>query len=193
MATRATNHLPTGLPLSCHSTLPKLLAEAERGPVREADFVDTVRTSLIAYDLIADLAHGLREGTAQFADNHTPPPSERERGQLLRALASDAIRGGLERHFGVALAFMNCHRVAVFRPRTGAARPTPGSPRSVRRSSTSHPSSATAEPPGHVSVRHIVGWVVSDCSAQDRPSPRGCSGCPAPGELGIRNSPRPPS
>jgi hypothetical protein len=38
-----------------------------------------------------------------------------ERGQLLRALASDAIRGGLERHFGVKLAFQNCHRVAVFR------------------------------------------------------------------------------
>jgi hypothetical protein len=79
--------------------------------------VDTVRTSLpYAYDLIADLAHQLRDGTAEFADNHTPPPSEKERGQLLRALASDAIRGSLERHFGVTLAFMNCHRVAVFRP-----------------------------------------------------------------------------
>jgi hypothetical protein len=33
-----------------------------------------------------------------------------------RALASDAIRGGLERHFGVRLAFQNCHRVAAFRP-----------------------------------------------------------------------------
>ncbi len=31
-----------------------------------------------------------------------------------RALASDAIRGSLERHFGVTLAFQNCHRVAVF-------------------------------------------------------------------------------
>lgn len=30
--------------------------------------------------------------------------------------ASDAIRGSLERHFGVALAFQNCHRVAAFRP-----------------------------------------------------------------------------
>jgi hypothetical protein len=44
-----------------------------------------------------------------------PPPNEAERGQLLRALASDAIRGGLERHFGVKLAFQNCHRVAAFR------------------------------------------------------------------------------
>ncbi|MFF1659405.1 SCO5389 family protein [Streptomyces sp. NPDC058255] len=96
---------------------PKLLAEAERGQVREKDFVETVRTSLpYAYDLIAGLVAELRGGAAEFADNHTPPPSEKERGQLLRALASDAIRGSLERHFGVTLAFMNCHRVAVFRP-----------------------------------------------------------------------------
>lgn len=96
---------------------PKLLAEAERGQVREQDFVETVRTSLpYAYGLIADLVGELRDGAREFADNHTPPPSEKERGQLLRALASDAIRAGLERHFGVTLAFMNCHRVAVFRP-----------------------------------------------------------------------------
>ena len=96
---------------------PKLLAEAEHGDIREADFVDTVRTSLpYAYDLIAGLATELRDGTAEFTDNQTPPPSEQERGQLLRALASDAIRGSLERHFGIALAFQNCHRVAAFRP-----------------------------------------------------------------------------
>jgi hypothetical protein len=51
-----------------------------------------------------------------MADHEVPPPSEAERGQLLRALASDAIRGGLERHFGMRLAFQNCHRVAAFRP-----------------------------------------------------------------------------
>ncbi|MFE9022459.1 SCO5389 family protein [Streptomyces sp. NPDC007808] len=96
---------------------PELLAEAEHGDIREEDFVDTVRTSLpYAYDLIASLATELRDGTAEFTDNQTPPPSERERGQLLRALASDAIRGSLERHFGITLAFQNCHRVAAFRP-----------------------------------------------------------------------------
>ncbi|WP_369227424.1 SCO5389 family protein [Streptomyces sp. R39] len=96
---------------------PQLLAEAENGAVREEDFMETVRTSLpYAYELIARLAAELRSGTAEFADNQTPPPSERERGQLLRALSSDAIRGSLERHFGVALAFQNCHRVAVFPP-----------------------------------------------------------------------------
>src|SRR5690349_5345757 len=96
---------------------PKLLAEAQQGTVREEDFVDTVRTSLpYAYDLIADLATRLKGGIAEFTDNQTPPASEQERGQLLRAMASDAIRGSLERHFDIALAFQNCHRVAAFRP-----------------------------------------------------------------------------
>lgn len=96
---------------------PQLLAEAEKGEIREENFVDTVRTSLpYAYDLIARLADELRAEGTDFADNQTPPPSEKERGQLLRALSSDAIRGSLERHFGIALAFQNCHRVAAFHP-----------------------------------------------------------------------------
>jgi hypothetical protein len=96
---------------------PKLLAEAEQGDIREEDFVDTVRTSLpYAYDLIASLATELHDEQTDFTDNQTPPPSEQERGQLLRALASDAIRTSLERHFGITLAFQNCHRVAAFRP-----------------------------------------------------------------------------
>ncbi|MEE1664094.1 SCO5389 family protein [Streptomyces sp. NPDC002387] len=95
----------------------QLLTKAEKGEVREQDFMESVRASLpYAYDLIARLTAELRSGAAEFADNQTPPPSERERGQLLRALSSDAIRGTLERHFGIALAFQNCHRVAAFHP-----------------------------------------------------------------------------
>ncbi|GIF75070.1 SCO5389 family protein [Asanoa siamensis] len=96
---------------------PDLLAEAERGEVAPEDFVACVRTSLpYAWELISRVAGDLSTSDAEFADNVLPPPSEQERGQLLRALASDAIRGGLERHFGVKLAFQNCHRVAAFRP-----------------------------------------------------------------------------
>ena len=96
---------------------PQLLAEAENGEVREEDFVETVRTSLpYAYNLVDRLVGELLSSTAEFTDNQTPPPSEKERGQLLRALSSDAIRGSLERHFGIVLAFQNCHRVAAFRP-----------------------------------------------------------------------------
>ncbi|WP_374226737.1 SCO5389 family protein [Micromonospora sp. WMMB482] len=56
---------------------------------------------------------------------YSPPPvtspttscrrRPRRSGPALAALASDAIRSGLERHFGVKLAFQNCHRVAAFR------------------------------------------------------------------------------
>lgn len=93
-----------------------LLERAERGPVDDAEFVECVRASLpYAWETISKVVAELQSGTAEFADNETPPPSEQDRGQLLRALASDAIRGSLERHFGVRLAFQNCHRVAAFR------------------------------------------------------------------------------
>ena len=96
---------------------PDLLEQARNGEVGEAAFVGTVRTSLpYAYNLIGSLAAALGASTAEFADNQVPPPSEAERGQLLRVLASDSIRGSLERHFGIRLAFQNCHRVAAFRP-----------------------------------------------------------------------------
>jgi NucS shadow ORF len=96
-----------------------LLERAQQGEVDDADFVDCVRLSLpyawqVISGVVADLE--LAGQTTEFADHEIPPPSESERGQLLRALASDAIRGGLERHFGVKLAFQNCHRVAAFRP-----------------------------------------------------------------------------
>jgi hypothetical protein len=97
---------------------PTLLRQAEAGTVDETAFVETVRDSLpYAYNLVARLVGELDDTDAEFTDNQVPPPSEAERGQLLRALASDAIRGSLERHFGVRLAFQNCHRVAAFRIR----------------------------------------------------------------------------
>lgn len=113
---------------------PELLDQAARGDVDEDAFVATVRTSLpYAYELIDGLVADLHAGGLGYAgdagyaggpgyaSNQVPPPSEAERGQLLRAMASDAIRASLERHFGVRLAFQNCHRVAVFRPDTDEA------------------------------------------------------------------------
>ncbi|MBB5854140.1 SCO5389 family protein [Amycolatopsis azurea] len=95
---------------------PALLEKAERGEVSDAEFVACVRESLpYAWTVITGVIAEAEGASDGFADNETPPPSEAERGQLLRALASDAIRGGLERHFGVKLAFQNCHRVAVFK------------------------------------------------------------------------------
>jgi hypothetical protein len=93
-----------------------LLDKAELGEVPDAEFVDCVRQSLpYAWTVVSQVAADVHAGGDEFADHEVPPPSEAERGQLLRALASDAIRGGLERHFGVKFAFQNCHRVAAFR------------------------------------------------------------------------------
>ncbi|TDD56443.1 hypothetical protein E1286_02095 [Nonomuraea terrae] len=94
-----------------------LLDQAKTGEVDDAAFLACVRDSLpYAWSLISGLAEQRAETGAAFADNQVPPSSEEERGQLLRCLASDAMRGTLERHFGVRLAFQNCHRVAVFDP-----------------------------------------------------------------------------
>jgi len=99
-----------------------LLGRAQRGEVDDAAFLDCVRTSLpYAWNLIASLITDLEAGGDDFADNQVPPPDEAARGQLLRLMASDAMRAAVERHYGVRLAFQNCHRAAVFRPSaTGA-------------------------------------------------------------------------
>jgi hypothetical protein len=94
-----------------------LLERAEAGPVDDADFLACVRDSLpYAWSVVSGVAAELHAGGREFANHAVPPPSEADRGQLLRALASDAIRGSLERHFGVRLAFQNCHNVAAFMP-----------------------------------------------------------------------------
>ena len=96
-----------------------LLQRAHHGEVHDAELVDCVRQSLpYAWQVISTVVTDLQLAgpDVEFTDHEVPPPSESERGQLLRALASDAIRGGLERHFGVKLAFQNCHRVAAFNP-----------------------------------------------------------------------------
>ncbi len=99
-----------------------LLEQARHGEVDDAEFLDCVRTSLpYAWDVIGGLIAELGGGEADFADNQVAPPDEAARGELLRLMASDAMRAAVERHFGVRLAFQNCHRAAVFRPGAVAA------------------------------------------------------------------------
>lgn len=95
-----------------------VLDAAERGELDDARFVGVVRDSLpYAWQVVSAAAEDRQaRPEAPFGEHEVPPPSEAERGQLLRALASNAIRGALERHFGVVLAFQNCHRVAAFAP-----------------------------------------------------------------------------
>ena len=93
-----------------------LIEQAEADDIRPDDFLQCIKESLpYAWQLIEGLVDRLQSGTERFADNQVPPPSEQARGQLLRVLASDAMRTALEQYYGVKLAFQNCHRVAVFR------------------------------------------------------------------------------
>lgn len=82
----------------------------------DAQFIAVVRDSLpYAWEVIEAAAADRAPGRP-FGEHEVPPPSEQARGELLRALASSAIRSALERHFGVVLAFQNCHRTAAFDP-----------------------------------------------------------------------------
>ena len=97
-----------------------LLEQAQQGEVGDAAFLGCIRTSLpYAWDVISGLIADLEASGGEFADNQVPPPDEAARGQLLRMMASDAMRAAIERNYGVKLAFQNCHRAAVFHP--GAA------------------------------------------------------------------------
>ena len=108
-----------------------LLEQAQQGEVEDGAFLDCVRASLpYAWSVISGLITDLDAGEAEFADNQLPPPDEAARGQLLRLMASDAMRAAVERRYGVRLAFQNCHRAAVFRPEAATALAEFTSPRS---------------------------------------------------------------
>lgn len=95
---------------------PELLEEARCGDVEDAAFIACIKTSLpYAWQVISGLIDQVHATGAESADNHVPPPDEQARGQLLRLMASDAMRAAIERQHGVRLAFQNCHRAAVFR------------------------------------------------------------------------------
>ncbi len=101
---------------------PDLIEQAQRGEIDDAAFTRCIATSLpYAWQVITGLISELHASGADLADNQVPPHDEAARGQLLRVMASDAMRGAIERHFGVRLAFQNCHRAAVFRPAAKAA------------------------------------------------------------------------
>ncbi|TAF02688.1 MAG: hypothetical protein EAZ77_18450 [Nostocales cyanobacterium] len=93
-----------------------LIEQAKAGKVDEKQFVESIRHSLpYAWGIVEGLAQRLIKGE-EWANHEVPPPSEQARAQLLRMMGGDAIRGAVERHFGIKLAFQNCHNVAVFRP-----------------------------------------------------------------------------
>ena len=94
-----------------------LLDRAQAGEVSNDEFIACVRESLpYAWSVVSSVAGELAANGGSFADNQTPPPDETARGELLRLVASDAMRAAVEQHFNVRLAFQNCHRLAMFSP-----------------------------------------------------------------------------
>src|SRR5690606_6738290 len=74
------------------------------------------RTSLpYAWSVVTGLVDELRRGGGESVVNADVPPDEASWGQLFRMMASDSMRGALQRHFGVRLAFQNCCKTGVFR------------------------------------------------------------------------------
>ncbi|BAZ07737.1 SCO5389 family protein [Calothrix sp. NIES-3974] len=93
----------------------KLLEQAQSGHIDEQEFVETIRQSLpYAWGVVEGLAERIIRGE-EWANHAVPPPSEQARAQLLRMMGGDAIRTAVERHFGIRLAFQNCHNVGAFR------------------------------------------------------------------------------
>jgi hypothetical protein len=95
----------------------ELMKQAQTGEVDEEAFVESIKQSLpYAFGVVENLAKRLARGEAEWVEHSVPPPSEQDRAQLLRMMGGDAIRGAVERYFGIKLAFQNCHKMAAFRP-----------------------------------------------------------------------------
>jgi hypothetical protein len=92
-----------------------LLARAQQGPIADDEFIDCIKDSLpYAWSVVSGLGRELGETGAQVAVDDSEPPDQASWGQLFRLVGSDAMRGAVERHFGVRMAFQNCHKVAFF-------------------------------------------------------------------------------
>jgi NucS shadow ORF len=74
-----------------------VLERAQAGAVDDHDFVGVVRDSLpYRWSVVSAAVEAQRVSADGVGEHEVSPPGEAERGQLLRALASDAIRGGLQ-------------------------------------------------------------------------------------------------
>lgn len=96
---------------------PALLEKARSGPVDDGEFLACVRESLpYAWGMVERLATEMEATGAASAQNQEVPPDDAAWGEVFRLVGSDAMRGAVQRHFGVRLAFQNCCRVGLFRP-----------------------------------------------------------------------------
>lgn len=93
-----------------------LLEKAQRGAVSDDEFVDCIRESLpYAWSMVERLAKELDATGAPSVQNLEVPPDDASWGEVFRLVGSDAMRGTVQRHFGVRMAFQNCCKVGLFR------------------------------------------------------------------------------
>lgn len=93
-----------------------LIQRAAAGEADEKGFVESIQQSLpYAWGIVEQLSQSIHQGGDLWASHAIAPPSEQARAQLLRMVGGNAIRGAVERHFNVVLAFRNCHKLAAFR------------------------------------------------------------------------------
>jgi len=93
-----------------------LLEKAQHGAVADDEFVDCIRESLpYAWSMVERLAKELDATGAPFVQNLEVPPDDASWGEVFRLVGSDAMRGTVQRHFDVRMAFQNCCKVGLFR------------------------------------------------------------------------------
>jgi NucS shadow ORF len=93
-----------------------LLEKAQHGAVSDDEFVDCIRESLpYAWSMVERLAKELDATGAPSVQNLEVPPDDAAWGEVFRLVGSDAMRGTVQRHFGVRMAFQNCCKVGLFR------------------------------------------------------------------------------
>jgi hypothetical protein len=100
-------------------TVPDHVLESVRstGTIQRVAFIEVVRNSLpAAWAIVSTLAERKQAGETGLVQHNPRSMDDGPRGELLRMLSSNAIRGAVEAHFGLSFAFQNCHNVAAFRP-----------------------------------------------------------------------------
>jgi hypothetical protein len=93
-----------------------LLEKAQRGAASDDEFVDCIRESLpYAWSMVERLAKELDVTGAPSVQNLEVPPDDAAWGEVFRLVGSDAMRGTVQRRFGVCMAFQNCCKIGLFR------------------------------------------------------------------------------
>jgi uncharacterized protein len=73
------------------------------------------RLATVCVGMMERLAKELGASGAPSVQNVWVPPDDAAWGQVFRLVGSDAMRGAVERRFGVRMAFQNCCRMGLFR------------------------------------------------------------------------------